>query len=1013
MEPGVESSLNLVEKLLHFEASGDPFSIINIYLREQSEKQRAHAQKLTKVPGLVAPCVQHIHLQAGKEQHGLWGPQVGRVRTAAKPVVPPLHDEERPSSSASNQENMPANVGGRHSVGPVLGSNGLSPGQRDQERLDASGAVVAATSKGPVLEQAFQMELARLVEIQELELDLAHMEQSQLVGIACKEMDSLQAALDQKLAQCLLLECGAEPCLATSQQQPSSALASAAADLQEQLHLPLHKEVPEPAAPQELHQHRALTGPGGAPHSVTRRGDVGVHSAASGLHSTDSHVKQRPTPSEHQVATGQQGPAEPPSPAIQPIVMPALAGVHAAQGKPVAVNAMAPGEQAVAAKEQYVRSWLAESPTDDQYTEYSADPDFDEVASAIVDSASIGNSPRASGKPLHRQGGRDAPAPARAAPSMEGPLAPQHQLSRQQQPSEQETAVVVESSGQLEAKEAPLEQLEQPAILSIEADQKQQRAWHQAQVAEETAFCSSNTMQVANAAVSRPDHSPKRALSQAAEGPGITGLLAAGNSLSLPPSAATAHAHDPGEHAATSAAPLGVSPAPSAGPDAKMTTPAVPSGGGGSEYSFSFEEDGLGGSNVEFSYTDQYTTTTLPDSVAANGQLGVPMLALARDGGPQAHSPQAVGEVGQGEEPAAACPEVQRPASPRQLLRTLSPQPQGSRPTSPSASRPRPPSPHAFDDHYPSPPRSPSLESRPASPTLRGTAAVIEAPTHSPASGSRPASPAFPDGKGSPDEHQQDAHHDQQHLQSPAPTAAASGSQHAPELAANAEAEELKPRSLAGTFDAEPLRTSTEAAAASPTAGAQRLQDQFDKDEPLLPPAVAAAAASPPASTVLGSPRVDDDTVVQSGAHARQYVGEVLDYFWQHRAQAYARGEQPLDLEGFLQLERQRAPVGDPQHIFNKLLFDATNEALALHYNKTLTSFAGKVAPERALLDRQRVSEFVLSKVLAWASMDCSATDVSRMLAEDAAEDERTLALLTEMMLAEARSRAASPAGHS
>ncbi len=40
------------------------------------------------------------------------------------------------------------------------------------------------------------------------------------------------------------------------------------------------------------------------------------------------------------------------------------------------------------------------------------------------------------------------------------------------------------------------------------------------------------------------------------------------------------------------------------------------------------------------------------------------------------------------------------------------------------------------------------------------------------------------------------------------------------------------------------------------------------------------------------------------------------------------------DLEGFLHLERQRPPVGDPQHIFNKLLFDATNEALAQHYNK-------------------------------------------------------------------------------
>ncbi len=33
-------------------------------------------------------------------------------------------------------------------------------------------------------------------------------------------------------------------------------------------------------------------------------------------------------------------------------------------------------------------------------------------------------------------------------------------------------------------------------------------------------------------------------------------------------------------------------------------------------------------------------------------------------------------------------------------------------------------------------------------------------------------------------------------------------------------------------------------------------------------------------------------------------------------------------------MERRREPVGDPQHIFNKLLYDAVNEALAQHYNK-------------------------------------------------------------------------------
>lgn len=37
------------------------------------------------------------------------------------------------------------------------------------------------------------------------------------------------------------------------------------------------------------------------------------------------------------------------------------------------------------------------------------------------------------------------------------------------------------------------------------------------------------------------------------------------------------------------------------------------------------------------------------------------------------------------------------------------------------------------------------------------------------------------------------------------------------------------------------------------------------------------------------------------------------------------------DLQGFLALERGRPPCGDPQHIFNKLLWDATNEALVLH----------------------------------------------------------------------------------
>jgi hypothetical protein len=40
------------------------------------------------------------------------------------------------------------------------------------------------------------------------------------------------------------------------------------------------------------------------------------------------------------------------------------------------------------------------------------------------------------------------------------------------------------------------------------------------------------------------------------------------------------------------------------------------------------------------------------------------------------------------------------------------------------------------------------------------------------------------------------------------------------------------------------------------------------------------------------------------------------------------------ELDGYLGIERRRQACGDPQHIFNKLLFDATNEALLAHYNQ-------------------------------------------------------------------------------
>ena len=42
------------------------------------------------------------------------------------------------------------------------------------------------------------------------------------------------------------------------------------------------------------------------------------------------------------------------------------------------------------------------------------------------------------------------------------------------------------------------------------------------------------------------------------------------------------------------------------------------------------------------------------------------------------------------------------------------------------------------------------------------------------------------------------------------------------------------------------------------------------------------------------------------------------------------------ELEGYLAIERRRPACGDPQHIFNKLLFDAANEAFVVHYSQVV-----------------------------------------------------------------------------
>lgn len=308
-----------------------------------------------------------------------------------------------------------------------------------------------------------------------------------------------------------------------------------------------------------------------------------------------------------------------------------------------------------------------------------------------------------------------------------------------------------------------------------------------------------------------------------------------------------------------------------------VASPQPPAGGRGSECSMSFEDF----EGAEFSYSEQqqppeqHTTTTLVGASGPDSQPTLPPAALP-----------AAGQL-----PAAA---PERPASPRQLARALSPPLLDSRSSSPTSPRPRPTNPHAQDDRYPTPPRSPhhASDSRPTSPTHAAAAADAAAA----AGGARPDSPTgTSDGRCSPprsprastvhveqQQHQQLGNGLLPPVHPPRPPA--------PQQQAVAE-DHQQQRQQAGQQH--------EAASAQPPAEFQAPPAQPEEQHCTEPPApalpeevTAASTAVPPPA--LGSPRVEDDTVVQSQAFAREYLGQVLEYFWQHRAAVYARGEQPL-----------------------------------------------------------------------------------------------------------------------
>ena len=134
------------ERLLRLEAGGgDPFSVINLYLAEQAEKERAD-----KAPRPLQP-KDHAAAPAGPKQQARLA---GRAAAPAAPSTAP--EEARPNSSASDRENVSANVGSRRAGRAPVAALG-SPAPLEEHGMPRALSGQAEAGGGPLLEQAFQV----------------------------------------------------------------------------------------------------------------------------------------------------------------------------------------------------------------------------------------------------------------------------------------------------------------------------------------------------------------------------------------------------------------------------------------------------------------------------------------------------------------------------------------------------------------------------------------------------------------------------------------------------------------------------------------------------------------------------------------------------------------------------------------------------------------------------------------------------------------------------------------
>ncbi|GLC67393.1 hypothetical protein PLESTF_000551400 [Pleodorina starrii] len=140
--------------------------------------------------------------------------------------------------------------------------------------------------------------------------------------------------------------------------------------------------------------------------------------------------------------------------------------------------------------------------------------------------------------------------------------------------------------------------------------------------------------------------------------------------------------------------------------------------------------------------------------------------------------------------------------------------------------------------------------------------------------------------------------------------------------------------------------------------------------------------------------RENAPAVATGTAAVEEYAGQVLEQFMENRPEFLVPGAEPLSLEGFLDQERRLMNASEAQHIHNKMVYDAINEALLAIYRA-----ANRIESQpwlrqnrivKPLPSPAEMAKQVQQQLSAWAAMrmrDPAETD--KVLAMDAQEDER------------------------